>query len=512
MTQTTLDGVARRQAAERAAKVALRDASGDALTYAELEERACRVANALAGSGIAPGQRVAWLGKNTLAYFEYLLGAAKAGAVMVPMNWRFAAPEIEYLVQDSQAPLIVAEPEFANKLESSAHGRQVLFAGGGEHTYAAWRDAAPASDPGLRGRDADAVLQLYTSGTTGRPKGAVLTNASLFGLRTAMADLIEPWYRWSADDVSLIAMPVAHISGTGWGIWTLQHGATGVVAREFDPHAIFDLLTKHRISKIMMVPTAMQIAVRHPGARGADFSFLSYIYYGGSPIPPDLLRECMDVFGCGFVQMYGMTETSGTIVALAPEDHGGAGNVRTGSVGRALPGVELKIVDSAGRELPAGQAGEIATRSIANMAGYFNQPETTAETIDAAGWLRTGDAGFIDADGYVYLRDRIKDLIISGGENVYPVEVENALRGHPDVADVAVIGLPDDKWGERVVAVIVAKPGTAPSKDSIVAWSRERIAAYKSPKLVEFVAELPRNASGKVLRRELRERFRAPPK
>jgi acyl-CoA synthetase (AMP-forming)/AMP-acid ligase II len=512
MTQTTLDDLARRHATERGGKVALRDSSGDALTYAELERRACRVANALIAAGVARGQRVAWLGKNTLTYFEYLLGAAKAGAVMVPMNWRFAAPEIEYLVQDSQAPLVIVEPEFSAKLESSAAGRRILVAGGPQDAYVAWRDAAPSTDPDRRGSAADAVLQLYTSGTTGRPKGAVLTNASLFGLRAAMADRIPPWYRWSADDVSLIAMPVAHISGTGWGLWTLQHGATGVVAREFDPHAIFDLLTKHRISKIMMVPTAMQIAVRHPGARTADFSFLSYIYYGGSPIPPDLLRECMAVFGCGFVQMYGMTETSGTIVALAPEDHGGTGGDHSGSVGRALPGVELKIVDSVGRELPVGESGEIATRSIANMAGYYNRPDATAETIDADGWLRTGDAGFVDTGGYVHLRDRVKDMIISGGENVYPVEVENALRGHPEVADVAVIGVADDKWGERVVAVIVPKAGTTPTRDSIVAWSRERIAAYKSPKTVEFVAELPRNASGKVLRRELRVQFRATPK
>ena len=506
MTRTMLADLARRQVPERGDKVALR--YGDtALTYAELEARACRIANALVATGVEPGRRVAWLGKNSSTYFEYLLGAAKARAVMVPMNWRFAPPEIEYLVEDCRPALIVAEPEFLAALGASAHAQRTLVAGGPQDTFNAWRDAAPDTHPRLAAASDDAALQLYTSGTTGRPKGAVLTNTSLFGLRAAMGEREPTWYRWSAGDVSLIAMPVAHISGTGWGMWTLQYGATGVIAREFDPHAILDLLTRHRISKIMMVPTAMQIAVRHPGARSADFSFLHYIYYGGSPIPPDLLRECMAVFGCGFVQMYGMTETSGTVVALAPEDHGDAAASRGGSVGRALPGVEIKVIDSTGHALPVGESGEIATRSIANMAGYYQRPEATAETIDDAGWLRTGDAGYLDADGYLYLRDRVKDMIISGGENVYPVEVENAVRGHPAVADVAVIGVPDPKWGERVLAVVVPKPGSEPQADSIIAWARERIAAYKAPKSIEFAGELPRNASGKVLRRELRARY-----
>jgi acyl-CoA synthetase (AMP-forming)/AMP-acid ligase II len=299
--------------------------------------------------------------------------------------------------------------------------------------------------------------------------------------------------------VSLIAMPVAHISGTGWGVWTLLHGAMGVITREFDPHAVFDLMIEHRIGKLMLVPTALQIAVSHPRAREADFSFLRYIYYGGAPIPPALLRQCMEVFGCGFVQMYGMTETAGTIVALSPEDHDFAGGARSHSVGKPLPGVEIKMLDS----------GEIATRSPATMQGYHHLPEATAETIDSEGWLRTGDAGFIDAEGYLHLRDRIKDVIISGGENIYPAEVENAIREHPGVAEVAIIGVPDEKWGESVLAVVVSKTPNPPAAESIIAWAREHIASFKAPKRIEFVSALPRNASGKILRRELRERFRA---
>jgi acyl-CoA synthetase (AMP-forming)/AMP-acid ligase II len=508
MTEPRLGDILRRHVEARGDKVALRFQE-TACSYAQLEHRACQVANGLAAAGVVPGDRVAWLGKNSLSYFEYLIGAAKVGAVMVPINWRLAPPEIEFLLEDSRPAWLVVEPEFRGSLPQSPVARGILTSGGNDDEYLAWRSAQPATDPGRIADVTEPALQLYTSGTTGRPKGAVLTNRSLFGLRAEIARLGEPeWYRWSVEDVSLIAMPVAHISGPGWGLWTLHYGATGVITREFDPHAIFDLLTLHRITKIMMVPTAMQIAVRHPGSKSADFSFLRYIYYGGSPIPPDLQRECLDVFGCGFVQMYGMTETAGTVVALAPEHHGEGAEARPGSVGRALPGVELRIVDAEGRALPVGETGEIATRSLANMVAYFNRPEATAETIDSDGWLRTGDAGFLDAEGFLYLRDRVKDMIISGGENVYPVEVENAIRTHPDVADVAVVGVPDEKWGERVLAVVVPKSGAAPSADSIVAWSRERIAAYKSPKSVRFVAELPRNASGKVLRRELRERFR----
>jgi acyl-CoA synthetase (AMP-forming)/AMP-acid ligase II len=304
-------------------------------------------------------------------------------------------------------------------------------------------------------------------------------------------------------------MPIAHISGTGWGVWTLHHGATGVILREFDPHKVFDLMVSKRVTKIMMVPTAMQIAVRHPLAKSTDFSFLRYMFYGGAPLPIDLMKECSQVFGCGFVQMYGMTETSGTVVALGPEDHHPSRVDRLRSVGRALPGVEIKIIDAGGAEVERGMTGEIAVRTRANMSGYFELPQATAETLDGEGWLRTGDAGYLDKDGYLFIKDRVKDIVISGGENIYPAEVENAIFGHPRVSEVAVIGVPDEKWGEVVKAFVVPKAGAPPSAQEIIAWAAERIARYKLPKIVEFVAELPRNHTGKVLRRALRDADRA---
>jgi acyl-CoA synthetase (AMP-forming)/AMP-acid ligase II len=254
------------------------------------------------------------------------------------------------------------------------------------------------------------------------------------------------------------------------------------------------------------VPAAMQFVVRQKRARHVDFSRLKYMFYGASPIPAALLKECIEVFKCGFVQMYGMTETTGTIVALPPEDHV-EGLDRMRSAGKALPGIELAILDADGKRSPPGEVGEIATRSGSNMVGYWNLPEATAKTLDSDGWLRTGDAGYMDKDGYLYIHDRIKDMIISGGENIYPAEVESAICDHPDVAEAAVIGIPDDKWGEAVKAIVVMKPGKSASATDIINFTRERIAGFKTPKSVDFLEALPRNPSGKILRRNLRDPY-----
>ncbi len=508
LATTILGNIARQHIAARGGKIALRASSGGALTFSTLERHALQVANGLIAAGVQPGDRVAYLGKNSLAYFEALIGAAKAGAVMVPINWRLAAPEIADLVADCRPKWLLAGQGFEATAVQIAPGI-VRCDNDTADGFAAWRDAQSAGDVSHQPAITDAALQLYTSGTTGRPKGAVLTHQSLFGLRANMtAQTLPPWYAWSSEDVSLIAMPVAHISGTGWGVWSLMHGASGVVTAEFDPHSVFELMVEHRINKIMMVPTAIQIAIRHPQARCTDFSFLRYICYGGAPMPAALLDEAMQVFGCGFVQMYGMTETSGTIVALPPEAHDPAHGGRLNSVGVPLPGVELKICDAESQPCATGATGEILTRSIANMNGYFERPGETATTIDAQGWLRTGDAGYLDEHGYLFLRDRVKDMIITGGENVYPAEVENALRSHPGVLDVAVIGVADAKWGEIVTAVVVPRSDADRQESSIIEFARTRIARYKCPKRVEFMAALPRNASGKILRRELRDKFR----
>ena len=482
--------------------------------FSDFHAQSSQIAQALLARGVRAGDRVAYLGKNSDRYFEALVGAAKIGAVMTPVNWRLAGPEIVYILNDSAARVVFVGEEFTGAIDAlrpdlTAAETFVVMEGeaAGFASYERVRDAHPPVDPGFQPGLDDVCLQLYTSGTTGRPKGAMIPTRGIVALREESRVAPAEWNRWSAQDVSLVAMPCFHIGGTGWGITGLYYGAKGVVMREFDPTRVLDFFENFGVTKLFMVPAAMQIVLRQPRAREVDYSRLKYILYGASPIPLDLLREAIEVFGCGFVQMYGMTETSGTIVALPPEDHVPEGSPRMRSAGKALPGVEIAILDADGNALPPGAVGEIATRSAANMTGYWNLAEATAQTLSADNWLRTGDAGYMDADGYVYIHDRVKDMIISGGENIYPAEVESALYGHPAIADVAVIGVPDEKWGEAVKAMVVLKEGASADPADLIAFARSRIAGYKCPKSVDFIPALPRNPSGKILRRELRAPF-----
>jgi acyl-CoA synthetase (AMP-forming)/AMP-acid ligase II len=499
-------------ARSRGKEIAL-EFEGRQTSFAEFDVLTNRVANALIALGVRPRERIAYLGKNSDVYFELLLGAMKANIVMTPVNWRLAAPEIAFIVADCKAPVLFVGAECVAQVRSIRKQlpelRVVIVTEGDAaewQSYEAWRDAQDASDPKVEISRSDVAIQLYTSGTTGKPKGAMLSHANLLNLLENGAGAEADWNKWTADDVSLVAMPVFHIGGTGWGLLGLYYGAKGVIAREFDPTKVLDFIEHAEITKLFLVPAAMQFVVRQPRARSVDFSRLKYILYGASPIPAALLKECIEVFGCGFVQVYGMTETTGSIVALPPEDHV-EGLDRMRSAGKALPGIELAILDVDGRQLPPGEVGEVATRSGSNMVGYWNLPEATARTIGRDGWLRTGDAGYMDKDGYLYIQDRIKDMIISGGENIYPAEVESAVCDHPDVAEAAVIGVPDDTWGETVKAIVVLKPGKQTTASDIINFTRSHVAAFKTPKTIDFIDALPRNASGKILRRHLRDPY-----
>ena len=502
----------RAQASSRGNAIAF-EFEGRQTSFIELDAHTNQVANGLKALGVEARERIAYLGKNSDIYFELLLGAIKANVVMAPVNWRLAGPEVAFIVEDCKAPVLFVGPEFVTQVRNIRAQlpsvRTIITTEGGAPEwpdYATWRQAQSADDPGVDISPQDVAIQLYTSGTTGRPKGAMLSHANFLSLVRAGAGERPDWNKWNEDDVSLVAMPVFHIGGSGWGMLGIYHGAKGVIAREFDPARVLDFFEQSGITKLFMVPAAMQFVVRQPRARQVDFSRLRYMLYGASPIPAALLKECIEVFKCGFVQMYGMTETTGTIVALAPEDHV-EGLDRMRSAGKALPGVELAILDAEGNKLPPGEVGEIATRSGSNMVGYWNLPEATATTLGSDGWLRTGDAGYLDKDGYLYIHDRIKDMIISGGENIYPAEVESAICDHPGVAEVAVVGVPDDKWGEAVKAIVVMKPGKTASPSEIINFTRERIAGFKTPKTIDFIEALPRNASGKILRRHLRDPY-----
>jgi len=483
---------------------------GRETSFAEQNDLVGKIAAALVADGVKEGDRIVYLGKNIDRYFFLLFAAARIGAVMVPVGWRLAPAEIEYIVNDTDAALLFTDASLFEIGEAVAprlpHIRKVipLEPVNDRDDFDLWIAQSngvtvPSSDSPER-----PFLQLYTSGTTGRPKGVVLNARNLFQIRIDCAAGGVDWDKWGDNEVALIAMPIAHIGGTGYGLMTLYHAATGVIKREFSPEIILDAIRRERVSKLFVVPTALQIMIRHPDARKTDYSRIRHVLYGSSPMPLPLLREALEVMGVGLVQQYGMTETAGTVVALDAGDHDPQGNERMKSAGRPLPGVAIRIVDAEGVEQPTGMVGEVLIRSRSNMVGYWKMPEETRQAMDAEGWLRTGDAGYLDEDGYLFICDRIKDMICSGGENVYPAEVESVIMGHSDVAEASVIGVPDPKWGEAVKAVVVARNGHEINADELLAFCRTKLAGFKVPKSVDVIAALPRNAAGKVLKKELR--------
>jgi long-chain acyl-CoA synthetase len=499
--------VIRRHAAERPGAVAVRH-GGRELTYAELDERANRLAHALLASGVRGGARVAYLDRSAPEIVELLFAVSKIGAVLVPLNWRLANGEMAAVLADAQAPLLIAGPSYdevaAGLVERLSPAPGVVVVG---EEYERWLAAHEPVDPGGRGDAEDVIVQMYTSGTTGVPKGVLTTHRNL-----ASTARTSVHWGFDAGSVSLTPLPMFHIGGIGWAYCGLWHGATTVLVSEFEPGTVLDILEHQRITNAVLVPTMLQLLAAVPGACERDYSALRSIAYGAAPITTPVLKTALRTFGCSLFGLYGLTESTGGVVALEPDDHdpGGAREHLLRSAGRPYPWVELKIVDPAGgRRLGPGEVGEVWLRAPNVTPGYFNRPAETAAALTPDGWLRTGDGGYVDEQGYLFLTDRIKDMIVSGGENVYPVEVEDALAQHPDVADVAVIGVPDERWGETVKALVVPRRGTRPAPEDIVGFARERLAGYKLPRSVELVDDLPRNPSGKVLKRELRERYAA---
>lgn len=475
-------------------------------TYAEADYLTRQMITAMQARGIGKGDRIAWLGKNSDHYFLLLYSAARMGAVIAPLGWRLAPREIGYILSDTRAKLIVAGDEFydtavavAGEIETNP---QVIT--GDDFRGEASGTEPQAYQPALPD---DPVLQLYTSGTTGNPKGVQLSNANLFSLRKPSLEHDLPWQNFEPNDCVLGVMPCAHIGGTGVASICVSNGIRLLIQPEFTPTGVLDAI-EGGTTLMFLVPAAVQMVVQHPRAAETDFSSLRYLMYGAAPMPLELLKEAVRTMPTtGFMQVYGMTETTGTISILPPDDHTLEGNERMRSAGKAVPGVAIEIRGPDNSELPRGEIGEICILSPSNTAGYWQLPEATSSTIDADGWLHTGDAGIMDDDGYVYIQDRIKDMIISGGENVYPAEVENAIFGHPAVAEVAVIGIPSERWGEEVKACIVCKPDAELDEGDLIAYTRERIAAFKAPKSVDVIGVMPRNASGKILRRQLREPY-----
>lgn len=481
--------------------------------YQKFNEHSNQIANGLIAEKLQPQSRIAVMGKNSDWYYELLIGNAKADMVTVGINWRLAPPEVAYILNDAEARILFVGPEFVSLYESikdqlTTIQKVIVLANQhpGYPTFEQWRDAQSKTDPDIDVKPDDVAVQMYTSGTTGHPKGVQVSHYAFYALnefaeKSGIPE--EEWTLWTERDVSLIAMPNFHIGGTGWALIGLYAGAKNVVLSEFTPAGCLQAIRDYGISKLFIVPAAMQFVLADPTCAQTDFSTLKYIVYGASPIPLPLLKRAMDAFQCGFIQLYGMTETIGNGTYLPAEDHSAEGNPRMRSAGKARLGVEVAIKDAQGNIVPNGVIGEICIKSVSNMLGYWKREDATASTL-VDGWVHTGDAGYLDDDGYVFVQDRIKDMIVSGGENVYPAEVESALFGIEGIADVAVIGVPDDRWGEAVKACVVLKPGANLSAEAIIVAAKEKIAGYKVPKSVDFIAMLPRNPSGKILKRELR--------
>jgi acyl-CoA synthetase (AMP-forming)/AMP-acid ligase II len=464
--------------------------------FADLWDASGRVAAGLAARGIGCGARVACLTKHTAECVVLVLAACRLGSVCMPVNWRLAPPEIDWILKDGQAKFMMADRAFAGLAQAS-----VVTEG-----LAEWmRGHAPlAGDaPALPGETA---LQLYSSGTTGLPKGVELTHGNLSaGIMSAVPDAIG--YH-GAPDVMLNMLPTYHIGGVGVGLLTATLGGTSVLYPDFDPARAIDAIAEHRITHAFLVPAMIQFMLQAPGAQQADYSTLKGISYGASPISEKVLVEALRTFKCDFMQVYGLTETTGAITILPPADHDPDGPKKhlLRSAGKPIANVGLRVVEpGTGRECAEGAVGEVLIRSPQNMKGYWGNDKATRAAFEDD-WFRSGDAGYLQ-DGYLFLHDRIKDMVLSGGENIYPAEVENVLMQHPALADGAVIGVPDDTWGEAVKACVVLKPGAKAVEAEIVEFMRERLAHYKCPKSVDFLEAIPRNPTGKILKRVLREPY-----
>ena len=495
----TLAGMLRKLAASRPQAPAV-SMDGRTLDFATVHARSSQVAQALRRSGVRSGDRIAILDKNAPTFYDVVFGAAKLGAVTIGLNFRLAPPELAAILRDAAPKVVVVAPEFRPLLPDDLGGTRVVHLG---PDFESWLGGESSDDPAVDVDPESVALQLYSSGTTGRPKGAMLTNANL----SWTVRMGHEKYGMDADSVNLVPSPLFHIGGAGYSLTTMGQGGHTVLIRDAAPGALLGLIARHRVTHMFAVPAVIQMMVEHPDLPETDLTSLTRIAYGAAPMGETHLLQAIEAFGCGFMGVYGMTEAAGTVVCLDPADHdpGGPRAHLLRSVGRPLPWLEMRLVDPlSGDDSLVGKVGEIWIRSGQNMAGYWHNPELTAEALVGGGWLRTGDAAYRDAEGYVYMHDRLKDMIVSGGENVYPAEVENAMSGHPDIRDLAVIGVPSERWGETVKALVVLRAGSTPDQAALISWTRERLAHYKCPTSIDFVEVLPRNASGKILKHQLR--------
>ena len=475
---------------------------GRSVTFADLSDRVRRLATGLEAAGVGRGDRVGLMADNGLVFFDVYLAVAYLGAVAVPLNTQLTDPELSFILSNAEPTLTLATSDYAQRLKSVGSTGSVIDVEGDD--YAELLASVPFDDLDRAAEDNTALI-IYTSGTTGRPKGVCLTQRGLAfnGLTMALVQRFQP------DDVFLSTTPLYH-AATGTRVCSmLADGQTHVVLRSFSPESFFAAVAEHQVTISILVPAQLRRILDHPGFDEADLSSLRLIVYGAAPTAGPLIRQAYERFGCGLYQGYGISECVTNLTGLLPEDHDMAIADRPellDSCGRVVPGVRIDLHDDDGTLVPPGEVGEIWVQSEKVMAGYWRDPAQTAEAL-VDGWLRTGDLGRFDADGYLYIVGRAKDMLISGGVNVYPSEIEAVLHDHPAVAEAAVVGRPDPKWGERPVAFVELQPGE--TLDGMSDWCCDRLAKIKVPDEFIAVDTFPRTVTGKIRKVELREHLSA---
>ncbi len=483
---------------------------GQTWSYSEFEHRSALVADVLRSGGVDAGERVAYLAFNHYTFLECMFACARIGAVFVPLNFRLTGPELAFMLDDAGVTTVIAGPEHRSILDAVRAEVPVARWIGVEGTdggpEALWEDyeqlleGASPSDR-LDGIDPeDTALIMYTSGTTGRPKGAMLTHSNIWwnNVGTLMTG------EYTDAEVTLVMAPLFHIGGLNvTTLVVLQRGGHVILHRHFVPEAAIRAIEEHRVTSLFGVPAMFLFMSQVPEFDTADLSSINITICGGAPVPEPLQKRYKGI-GVPFQQGYGLTETSPSLTVLAKE----FGEQKLGSAGQPVFFMDMKLVDEEGDTVTEPFAkGEICARGPNIMKGYWNRPDATAEAIDGDGWFHTGDAGYVDEDGFYFVVDRVKDMVISGGENVYPAEVEDILLGHDAIGEVAVIGTPSEQWGEAVTAVVSLVDGASLSLEELREFAGESLARYKLPSRLEIVDEIPHNASGKMLKRELREQF-----
>jgi len=478
---------------------------GTTWTYSELIDRIDRFAAVLAEGGVGAGDRVGYLGLNHSNFFVSMFACSRLGAIFVPINFRLTGPELAFIAGDAGCVVMIADDQHRPVIDgvrAEIPAKRFLSAETGAEGWQMMDDLISATEPIAKGvavSPDDVAMIMYTSGTTGLPKGAMLTHGNIAWNNINALHAID----LGSKEVALVVAPIFHIGGLNvTTIVTLQKGGHVILHRSFDPGAALEAIQANSVTNMFGVPAMFLFMSQHPDFEDTDLTSLNVVVVGGAPVPEPLTRTYL-AKGVPFAQGYGLTETAPMASFLLPD----YALDKVGSAGFAPLYTDLAVLDDNGEPTPTGERGEICIKGPSVMKGYWNRPDATAEAIDSEGWFHSGDIGYLDEGGFLFVVDRLKDMVISGGENVYPAEVESALFQHPCIADVAVIGLPDERWGEAVTAVVVCTNGESITLESLREWAGERLARYKLPTRLHTIAELPRTSSGKVLKYELRVEF-----